>query len=528
MVATAPLSVQLPLIHVVETDDLYLQQLDGVLWFSVLRDLDWHPFVGVAARYYEALWQFNVEQSHRRDEARAREPNPETREEAKQRLFEERPTQCGDAPILCGPGALVAGVPVDASRLCPGAVPYRLAGRQPKCFFAMLKAFLGLTLRGRAPEAEHVHDELVSNPAYARACGFTLPDPRGAYRQSDVPGLRKLEQFDQIMDRHGLWGELSRLQVQSNLTANLVEPETTLAHDTVHYHANSALRSVELPATKKGGKPRRVSHPRTTKACRCKERSQCSHAWVSADEGAGTVNKSTGKAWGHKASTIGLVDQGVILDAVAMTDAASHDSKSVLPHLERVRERFPELLEQVTRIVDDSAADSAGLKKTVLKDYGIKLLAPINVRGRKVLKQDLPRGIDRIEPTGTPVCKAGIPLDFLGCRHATEHFLFRAPLAADGQPVCTGCVLREACCRAGGERRQVSIPFTRLPWIDPEMPQLSRTFHLVIAKRTAIERIHKLMKFDYGHETLSKRGTPAFQGRLDKTVLAMHLVIAHR
>jgi len=52
--------------------------------------------------------------------------------------------------------------------------------------------------------------------------------------------------------------------------------------------------------------------------------------------------------------------------------------------------------------------------------------------------------------------------------------------------------------------------------------------HLVIAKRTAIKRIHKLMKFDYGDETLSKRGTPAFQGRLDKTVLAMHLVIAHR
>lgn len=527
MIATEKTPVQLPLIHVVETDDLYLQELEDVLWFPVLRDLDWRLFVPVAARYYEALWQFNVEQAQRRDAAVEGEPSPETRAEAKQRLFEERPTQCGDAPILSGSGAPVKGAPVDASRLCPGAVPYRLAGRQPKCFFAMTKAFLGLALRGRPPEAEHVHDELVSNPAYARACGFTLPDPRCEYRQSDVPSLRKLEQFDQIMDRHGLWGELSRVQVQSNLDAKLVEPETTIAHDTVHYHANSAFRSVELPPAKKGGKPRRVSHPRTTKACRCKDRAQCPHPWVSADEGAGTVNKSTGKVWGHKASTIGLVEQGVVLDAVAMTDAASHDSKSVLPHLERVRERFPELLEKVTRIVDDSASDSADLKKSVLKDYGIMLLAPVNVRGRKALKQDLPRGIDRIEPSGTPVCKTGIPLDFLGCRHTTGHFLFRAPLADDGKPVCTGCALRAECCRAGGERRQVSISFDRLPWIDPAMPQLSRTFHLEIAKRTAIERIHKLMKFDYGDETLSKRGTPAFQGRLDKTVLAMHLVIAH-
>lgn len=60
MIATEKTPVQLPLIHVVETDDLYLQELEDVLWFPVLRDLDWRLFVPVAARYYEALWQFNV------------------------------------------------------------------------------------------------------------------------------------------------------------------------------------------------------------------------------------------------------------------------------------------------------------------------------------------------------------------------------------------------------------------------------------------------------------------------------------
>jgi hypothetical protein len=40
------------------------------------------------------------------------------------------------------------------------------------------------------------------------------------------------------------------------------------------------------------------------------------------------------------------------------------------------------------------------------------------------------------------------------------------------------------------------VPFTRLPWIDPKFPQLSRRFAKVMAKRTAIERLHKLMKYE--------------------------------
>jgi hypothetical protein len=46
-----------------------------------------------------------------------------------------------------------------------------------------------------------------------------------------------------------------------------------------------------------------------------------------------------------------------------------------------------------------------------------------------------------------------------------------------------------------------------------------------MAQRTVIERLHKLMKNDYGDEDLTKRGTKAFQARLDKTKLAMHLVL---
>jgi len=88
--------------------------------------------------------------------------------------------------------------------------------------------------------------------------------------------------------------------------------------------------------------------------------------------------------------------------------------------------------------------------------------------------------------------------------------------------------LRSECYRGADGARQITVPFQRLPWIDPKFPQLSRRFARAMADRTAIERLHKLMKYDYGDEQLTKRGNAAFQARLDKTVLAMHVILAHR
>ena len=205
------------------------------------------------------------------------------------------------------------------------------------------------------------------------------------HRQSDVPSLRKLEQFDQILTDNGLWGDAAVDQVARNLKTGRIQAESTVVHDTTHYRAFSGMQVVKLP---QAGKP------------------------------------------SEKASA-------------------------------------------------------------------------------------------------TPVCQAGYPFDFLGCRHDTKHFLFRAPDDAQGVPLCRECALRDGCYRGEAGARQITVPFTRRPWIDPEFPQLSRRFAKVMAKRTAIERLHKLMKYDYGDERLTKRGNAAFQARLDKTLLAMHLVLAH-
>ena len=529
MFSTAQMPVQLPLLHIVESDDLRLAEQPELVWFDLLRHLDWKQFRHIAAEYYEALFYFNKDQARAREEEQVlpAAANPETEKQASLRLVMERATM-GAPTTFIEPPPPQLPVHVDFAALRPGSVPFRIAGRAPKCFFAMFKAFMGLAVRGRVPEPEEVEDELLGNPGYARTCGFTLPKLHQAYRQSNIPSLRKLQQFDQIMTLNGLWQKAAHSQVLDNLKQCRLRPDTTLVHDTTHYQAFSSMRTVEIPPKEgqsKTKKTKRKSHPKTTKNCRCKDRANCSHPWISADSGTGTVVKSGGHMhWAHKASTISFGQPEILLDAVAMCDGASHDSNSLAPHIERILKLYPDLA--VTRVLDDSAADDPKLKHKLKFDFNIELLVSPNPRGRKPLKKNLPRGIDHISSSATPVCLQDFPFDFLGCRHESGHFLFRAPLNEQGKPVCEGCPKKSVCCRTKSLVRQIAVPFQRLPWIDPEFPQISRRFRKAIARRTDLERIHKLMKYDYGDERLTKRGNPAFQARLDKTLLAMHLVIA--
>jgi hypothetical protein len=158
--------------------------------------------------------------------------------------------------------------------------------------------------------------------------------------------------------------------------------------------------------------------------------------------------------------------------------------------------------------------------------FEIEVVASQNTRSRRSITKDLPRGIEKITPTGMPVCRAGLPLDLAGCCHTTGHFVFRAPDLEEGLSACGGCALREGCIRPGAERRHVRIAFDRLPWLDPALPQLSKTFARMAAARTVIERIHNLMKYEYGSPRLHQRGTASVQATLDKTLWAMHVVLA--
>ena len=194
----------------------------------------------------------------------------------------------------------------------------------------------------------------------------------------------------------------------SDTTQPTGTPEQPQTAGTKQPAKQPAKKMVKQKQTKKNCK----SQPRTTKACRCPDREHCPHPWAKADDGAGTVVKSTVKMyWAHKASTLSFAAQEILLDAGAF--------------------------------------------------------------------------------------------------------------------VCQDCSLRAGCYRGDKGGRQVSIPQQRLPWLNPDFPQLSKRFEKAMARRTSIERLHKLMKFDLGDDRLTKPGNNSFQARLDKTLFAMHILIGH-
>ena len=417
----------------------------------------------------------------------------------------------------------------DPLSLAPGVVPVRLLGRKPKCFFGLLKSFIGTTLMGFPAEPEQVDLLLKSNPSFARVCGFA-PKPKDkaepySYRQ--VPSLRKLEQFDQVMRQAGIWDRIKVAEVKTNFETGVIEPEKELVGDTTHYHAYSGFETLTYEDDK--GELKKKSQSKATKGCRCQDWSTCPHDWQLSDDGAGTVVKSKTKmVWGHKASVIGLPQQGIALDAVAIRDAATHDGQTFYPHVMKVFDQYPELTTSVERVLYDSACDDAELKARFNDELGIELKASFNPRRSKPITTDLPRGIEKITPYGVPICLAGHELDYQGIRYEREKFIYAAPRQDNGASVCVSCSERAVCCNRSTQfGRTITVSFETLPHIDSNDPPMAKRFKAIMRRRPSVERMIKRLKCDLGDDRLSKRGNESFQAYLDKTMIAYHLLIRH-
>ncbi len=57
---------------------------------------------------------------------------------------------------------------VSPESIAPGKVPFRLGGKKPKCFFGLLKSFIGVTIMGFPGEPDKVDRIVKSNPGFAR------------------------------------------------------------------------------------------------------------------------------------------------------------------------------------------------------------------------------------------------------------------------------------------------------------------------------------------------------------------------
>ena len=210
---------QIPLIHEVYEDDRLLEKSPDAVWYSALKDLLWEDYREIGAAYYDALYHYN-----KLPRESSVSPGPdEDKRQAARRLLMNRPTMDKSLPVIYKPEFKTVPEPrIRPDSIAPGIVPHRTGGPKPKCFFAMFKSFVGVSLMKFAPEPENVHTLLISNLSFARVCGFIPADSDEAYWFKHVPSLRKLEQFDQIMREYGLWDRIKWSEVRKNIERKVI------------------------------------------------------------------------------------------------------------------------------------------------------------------------------------------------------------------------------------------------------------------------------------------------------------------
>jgi len=215
-------SVQIPLFIVTDETEKILRNNPNAKWFDILYNFNDLNYIEIAAMYYDALYDYN---KHHNSMKKFEDNQNETIEEASERLLKNRPTQDKSKPVLFEPNFLEPLKKITSPvSLAPGIVPHRFAGRQPKCFFALIKSFIGVALMGYPATPDEVEKHLVSNPAFARVCGFD-PNPTNRYRFEGIPSLRKIEQFDLIMERYGIWSRAKYKEISENLNNKVIKIE---------------------------------------------------------------------------------------------------------------------------------------------------------------------------------------------------------------------------------------------------------------------------------------------------------------
>ena len=519
---TPTASNQIPLVVTVHEDDELLYNSPHSEWYRILKDLPYENYQDIAADYYNCLRHFNLEQQAKTKQNLS--PNDESKDEAKQRLLFNRTTMNEDKPVLHEmPAVPELEARITPSMIAPGITPNWGAGKKPKCFFALLKSFIGASLMGFPSEPEKVHDLLTGNMSFVRVCGFIPKNEDEQYWYKHVPSRRKLEQFDQIMTRYGLWEKCKQLEILENICTGVIQEEKTMVGDTYHCYGYSGFEVVEYIDEK--GKKATKSQSKVTKNCRCKDRDSCPHEWELADDGAGTIVKAHRKfIWGHKASIIGLPLQGIPLDAVAVADAATHDGETFFPHVVKLFGEYPILTYWINTALYDGACDCHELKAQFEEILGITLKTSLNPRRRKTVT-DLPqKGMEKMTPYGTLVCKGGLEMDFKGARYEDEAFIYGAPIC-DGENACLSCEHKPTCCPNASNGRRVQIPFDTLPHINPTDPPMAKRFKALMTRRPSIERMIKRLKCDLGDDRLTKRSNDSFQAYLDKTMIAFHILL---
>jgi len=503
-----------------EPDDYVVENNPDVAYTKVLDKFDYNLFQDEEKLYYQALADFNRKLVKKLKEKKSQQQHKVVQKaEAYQELLFEMIEQQPRKTILFE----IPSITREESHH-----NYTGAGRKPKNFYALVKAFLGVSYMGLKNSPDVVHSQLINNPSFARKCGFKyIIDVETKDCQYNIPSLRKLQQFDQIMNLYGIWDQMKWKIVKQNLTNGTVEIEPDLAFDPSHVEANSSFTVAESDT--ENGKKVKKAVGKLSKRCGCTDKNNCPHDWEVTDHGCGVVVKSTSeKYWAHKASFVGFPQSHVPIDAAAINYAATNDGQTLIPHLQRLQQQVPLVIEKIDRVIADGPFNTASNKNFVKEKIGALLYAPINAKNINVPSAKGIKGIDHFTKNGVPVCDAGLPLEMKGRELIKQRYIWGPPLSDSKNKTivaCSHCLMKKDCCPTS-QGRTLRTNASDFPQIDWDNPQHLARWKKQYRKRTAIERMIKIIKVDYGVEHFNKRDSLNFQGHIDKALLALHILLS--
>ncbi len=509
-----------------EPDDYVLENNPNVTYVKVLNKIDYELFKDEATLYYKSLAKFNKKQAKKSKKLRHQQKQsgtPLNKDEVYQELlFEILETNSIERTVLF---KLPTHDEINIDEINSNPMG---AGRKAKDFLSLVKAFLGVSYMGLKNSPTNVYSQLINNPSFARKCGFKyLISENTKLSQENIPSPRKIEQFDQIMNLYGIWSKMKWKMVIQNLTDGTVEIEKDISFDTSHVKGNSSFTTAET-VDKKGEKTKR-SIGKLSKRCSCIDKNNCNHKWEVTDRGCGVIFKSLRKIfWAHKASFVCFPKSQIPIDAVALNKASTNDGETIIPHIKRLKEHIGFILKKIKSVMADGPYNTKENKDYIQNELKAIPYVPINSRNIKIPSAVNIKGIDHFTKNGVPICNARLPLEMKGRDLNKQRYIWGPPILEEkNQTViaCSRCILKNDCCPKG-QGRSLRTKASDFPQIDWKNPQHSIRWKKQYNKRTAIERAIKTIKVDYCAEDFNKRDSVNFQGHLDKTMLALHILLS--
>ncbi len=422
-------------------------------------------------------------------------------------------------------------------------------------FMPLFKAFMILRFLDVKPSVINVMKTLAGNPLLLVRLNF---------KKNELPSLRVIYRFDQVMSLYGLWSKATNTSIFQNIKTGVINvaDEISLGQDTAH---------VESCATK-GKKKKQCAY--------CPELANCKEPQVT-DNVAGTlVKKKTEYHHAAKVAFANLLKSELCL-AFKVFKGNTNDAKTFEPLINEFKKTFPKF--DFKYIFVDGIYDEKECFKAAESAYPDAQLLPsrINPRNRKDKKVDH-RGIMLVNKRGHAVCINEQKMVYIGRDKNLQSYMWGCPFhhsdittdrkftaeqkynilqqykysrdllgiakahgitpktldtwnsrmncAKDKKLDPKGmrglgddCPHKDKCCPDSKYGRVFRTKASEYPFLDWNLPQFSHRRKVLIALRLANERIISRLKEDLACDKLYKQNDFNVEAHVAKSVLAQHL-----